>query len=169
MGRGRSSVRWNNQGTCHSWKLRSSCICAILGVILYWYVAIFCDRPDPCLKSVGTWCAQAHNQGVCNDAGGVTHPPPKSGVDPCMGRSGPGPHFWQLNHANSAYSGAISANFFPNFDTRPPLLANPGSGPENQPISANQVKTNFKIQKCRLYIASPKLIFPFSELHVYYF
>ena len=37
----------------------------------------------------------------------------------------PAPSFWQVNHSNSAYFGAISANF----DTRPPLFANPGSSP----------------------------------------
>ena len=52
------------------------------------------------------------------------------GADPGMGRSGPGSSFWQLNHANSACFEAISANFIPNFDTRPPLFANPGSDPD---------------------------------------
>ena len=40
------------------------------------------------------------------------------------------PPFWQLNHANSGYFGAISANF-PSILTLGPLFfANPGSGPE---------------------------------------
>ena len=43
---------------------------------------------------------------------------------------GPSPSFWQLNHANSACFEAISANFNPNFDTRPPLFTNPGPGPD---------------------------------------
>ena len=37
----------------------------------------------------------------------------------------PPPPLWQLNHANSAYFGAISANF----DTRSTLFANAGSSP----------------------------------------
>ena len=36
-----------------------------------------------------------------------------SGADPGMGWSSPGPSFWQLNHANSAYFGTLSANFLP--------------------------------------------------------
>ena len=37
--------------------------------------------------------------------------PTMSGADPGTGRSGPSTTFWQLNHTNSAYFGAISANF----------------------------------------------------------
>ena len=50
-----------------------------------------------------------------------------SGADPGMGRSGPGPLFWQLNHANSAYFGAT----YQSISTLSPLFfANPGSDPE---------------------------------------
>ena len=63
------------------------------------------------------------------------------------------PPFWQLNYANSAYFRAISANF----DTRPPLFANPGSGPV---FSLKQIKLTKLIKlaflssltrKCMLY------------------
>ena len=44
------------------------------------------------------------------------------GVDPGMDWFGPiPPPFWQLNHANSAYFGAISANF-PSISTLGPLF-----------------------------------------------
>ena len=55
-----------------------------------------------------------------------------SGADPGMGRSDPGPLFWQPNYANSALFGAISAiqpPLFINLDTRPPLFTNPASAP----------------------------------------
>ena len=43
--------------------------------------------------------------------------------------SAPASPFWQLNHANSACFGSISANFCPILTIGPPLFANPGSGP----------------------------------------
>ena len=43
----------------------------------------------------------------------------KARADPGMGRSGPAPSFWQINHANSAYFGAIN---FPPILTLSPLF-----------------------------------------------
>ena len=53
-----------------------------------------------------------------------------SGAVPGMDRYTP---FWQLNHANSTYILGLYQPISPssNFDTRPPLFANPGSGTAN--------------------------------------
>ena len=48
---------------------------------------------------------------------------------PGMGRSGPQPHFWQ----------PYISQFSPNFNTRPRLFANPGSGPAVNSIQSLQV------------------------------
>ena len=52
-----------------------------------------------------------------------------TGMDPGMGQSGPGPGpFWQVDHANSVYFGAISANFPPISKLSSLFFANPASG-----------------------------------------
>ena len=61
-----------------------------------------------------------------------------SGVDSGMGWSAPPPSFWQLNHVNSTYFGAISANYNPILTLCPPLIANPGSSPDFAPFSIPQ-------------------------------
>ena len=45
----------------------------------------------------------------------------QAGAEPGKGRIGTGPPFWQVNHANSAYFGAISVNF-PPISTLGPLF-----------------------------------------------
>ena len=71
----------------------------------------------------------------------------KTGADPGKGRiSTAPPPFWQLNHANSAYFGAIYQSISPNFDTRPPLCANPGSGPGSKVGTNLVVDTNKHLQ-----------------------
>ena len=72
-----------------------------------------------CVKMIGNW-PSLFNMAGC------------TGADPGMGRSGPGPLFWQPNYANSALFRAISAirpPLFTNLDTRPPLFTNPASAP----------------------------------------
>ena len=80
-------------------------------------------------------------------------------ADPGMGRFGPSPSFWQLNHANSACFEAISANFNPNFDTQPPLFANPGSGPVLKPL-----KFVLGLPKCEFSTGKKHFTDPFQTM-----